>query len=144
MSFSSYFHNLWKSIEFVFGHGLTWAAKVASFADGAVPILEGGLAIADPPVAAIVTPVMNTILGKLDNLKTVAAAGKPSDVTALLTDIENDIKPLESVASIKDPETQAKVAGIVTAITTAIQELIANAPSDTAVVQLSSAGAPKS
>jgi hypothetical protein len=106
-----FFAKLAADFERIFGKAPSFIHFTLALVTYAAPILEGILAVADPAVAALVTPIITRIQTGLATAYSLANEGTASGATlsTTLAAFVADLSTLESVAGIKDVATQAKV-----------------------------------
>jgi len=94
------------------------------------PLLETTLTLCGEGEAATEAGM---VIGKIqtdlaDASKLLAAGGTDPSLPSILSDVKANLGSIESIAQIKNPETQAKVSGVVSLIVTTIEEIEAELP----------------
>ena len=127
-----FFAKLAADFEKIFGKAPSFIHFTLALVTYAAPILEGIQAVADPAVAALVTPIITRLQTGLATAYSLANEGTASGATlsTTLAAFVADLSALESVAGIKDAATQAKIATILSEA----QAIVALIPTPTQAV----------
>lgn len=115
----SFFSTLKSDFEKLFGKSPTYVHFALSAIQFAAPVVETILAVSDPAAGALVAPIITRVEAGLATAYSLASEGTASGATlgTTLSAVQADLASLESVAGIKDANTQAKIATVLAEIT---------------------------
>lgn len=136
MSFLSSVEGFFKKVgeEFVniFKKAPTFEQDAQTFVGLAGPALETILAVVDPAILPVVTPVVSLVEAKLATLSTITkntvlppgGSSAATEVQTLLQDVQTSVGGILSLASVKNSAKVQQITAEVNGIDNAIQTLI--------------------
>lgn len=137
--FETYFEKLGAEIEKLFKKAPAIEVQISSDVNYVAPFVEELDTLADPELAPIVNPIIESIKVGLAALAVTIKDSSPqgqTNVASIMNSLATNATALESAFKVKDPNTQQKITGILQLISgevSAIQTALAPpAPATTA------------
>jgi hypothetical protein len=123
----SFFAKLGSFFKRLFTSAPTWEHTALSVIGYVSPIVESVLTIADPPLAVVLTPIIERVKASLTTLYTVTSDLQVTPGTTAIVTIQRELdavkSDLSSILSLAEVKNSAKAASITAAVNLVVGEL---------------------